>query len=108
MSTRMSTPDSGMNDAIVHNLLSVAASYAQSRGYGFEAGCWADLSTFFSHSVATASGAALAALGQEPPVYRLVDAMIEEVASHNASDTMLHEWSLSGALSRICPLFPFC
>jgi hypothetical protein len=108
MSTQMSAPDSGMHDVIVQNLLNMAASYAQSRGYGFEAACWADLTTFFSRSVAGASGPALAAFENDPPVHTLVDAMIEEVASHSPGDTMLHEWGLSGALSRICPLFPFC
>ena len=104
----MSTATFVIPDGTLESMLSTATNYAQSRGYGFEAACWADLSTFFSRSVAAASGPALAAFGNDPPVHRLVDAMIEEVASRYPGDTMLHEWSLSGALSRICPLFPFC
>jgi hypothetical protein len=37
---------------------------------------------------------------------RLVDTMADIARSQG--DQVLHEWWLQGALSRLCPLFPFC
>lgn len=37
---------------------------------------------------------------------RLLDTMAAEARAQNATE--LHEWSLTGALGRLCPLFPFC
>ena len=36
----------------------------------------------------------------------LVDAMIAEAIAQGA--TKLHEWTLGGALAKLCPLYPFC
>jgi hypothetical protein len=37
---------------------------------------------------------------------RLIDVMAVVAQEQNA--TTLHEWSLEGAMARLCPLFPFC
>ena len=90
--------------------VATAVAYAQSRGYTFASDCLNDLTAFLGNGAVQF----LAVASESDPnshhgdVKRLVDYMIEELDRSAPGDKELHEWTLSAARSRFCPLFPFC
>jgi hypothetical protein len=78
-------------------------------GLGIEVACEQNLNQLVDAAGAQLDGqwAAVEVVEQAATnLERLIDAMAEEARSQGA--TTLHEWSLSKALGRLCPLFPFC
>jgi len=85
----------------------IANAEARRLGYTFDVNCEQDFRSLVRGS--------LARVGADPlplsPTVRqntkaLVAAMVDEARRGGA--TKLHEWTLQGALGKLCPLFPFC
>jgi hypothetical protein len=90
--------------------LNVAQNFASEQGYTFTTDCLANLTSFLVNAAGKLGpeGVTESAESHIDDVRRLVQYMIEEVNSVSPTDRELHEWSLSQALMRLCPLFPFC
>jgi hypothetical protein len=90
--------------------MGVATSFALSRGYTFDPHCLKDLFDFLSGGAASmpesTSGDTLGTY--DAAVENLVAAMIENLNIQDPLGSVLHEWTLSNAKLRVCPLFPFC
>jgi hypothetical protein len=101
---------SALPDAIASSWLDVGINYARARGYTFGDDCLSDFSGFVANAAAQfrSSSAEVSASSRDDDVRRLVQYMIEELERQTPGDTTLHEWTLSGARLRFCPLFPFC
>ena len=91
---------------IVKRLYSLAGNVARSRGYSFTPDCDHNLQLLLEASAGKLAANDEASIQQaEQNLVTLIGEMIKELPP---GDYQLHEWTLSGALSRICPLFPFC
>jgi hypothetical protein len=90
--------------------LNVAQSFAQDQGYTFTTDCLTDLEHFLGDATVKLPASVIteSAESHKDDVRRLVQYMIDEVKGVSPTDRELHEWSLSQARLRFCPLFPFC
>jgi hypothetical protein len=89
-------------------LWTVARQYAGTFGFAFEQGCELDFRRLARASfvrVAARPGPLVDA-DVRANTETLVAAMIDEARAQGA--TTLHEWTLKGALAKVCPLYPFC
>lgn len=94
---------------VATRLKTIQQARLASTGLGIEAGCEQNLNQLVNAAGAQLDGQGAAVEDVEQAaanLERLIDAMAEEARSQGA--TTLHEWSLSMALGRLCPLFPFC
>ena len=85
----------------------IAKAEARRLGYKFDVNCEQDFRRLVRGS--------LARVGSDPlplsasirkNTKTLVTAMVDEARRGGATE--LHEWTLQGALGKLCPLFPFC
>lgn len=89
-------------------LWTIAKGYAGSFGFVFEDGCETNFRQLARASfvrVVNERGSVVTA-DIRTNTEALVGAMIAEARAQGA--TTLHEWTLSGALAKLCPLYPFC
>jgi len=89
----------------VSYLMFRAETLASQKGFPFTPECAKNLRTLLESRTNLLTTSTEIEQG-ESNVVRLIDAMIVEAQSHQLTD--LHEFTLSGALSKLCPLFPFC
>ncbi len=97
-------------DEISGRWVTTAVAYAQSRGYTFTSDCLNDLTSFLGNGALQSLAVAneVPSNSHHDDVRRLVGYMIEELDRTAPGDKELHEWTLSAARWRFCPLFPFC
>ena len=86
----------------------IAKQYAGSFGFAFEPGCESELRKLARASFARVKPAPGPVVSADirANIETLVTGMIAEARAQGA--TSLHEWTLSGALAKLCPLYPFC
>jgi hypothetical protein len=94
--------------ALELELWAAAESHARSLGFEFEQGCEQNFRRLARESFERLGTGLSPASAADVRVNteRLVTAMVIEARAQHA-DT-LHEWTLSGALGKLCPLYPFC
>lgn len=107
----VSAPRALSGDELKALLWMHAALVAAEAGMTFEPGCEFNLRNEIAAAVPKIIGGSPLGWEQEvrDAVYnteKLVRGMVREAQTQNA--TTLHEWSLTGALTSLCPLFPFC
>ncbi len=106
----MSGYASPLSDEIAEAWVNAAVEYAGARGFSFDPSCLSDLTSFLNDAAAQlrASSEGATADAHLQTVRQLVQYMIEDLGQQSPGETVLHEWTLANAKSRLCPLFPFC
>ena len=101
---------SSTNSDTVSNWIGVAVSYALLRGYSFDPDCLTDLFNFLRAGALQLQPHATEATTRlhYDTVEQLVSSMIVILNSQKPGESVLHEWTLIEAQTKLCPLFPFC
>jgi hypothetical protein len=87
-------------------LRTIAEVAIQGSGLGIEPNCRQDLDTMLDSAELKLLADPQRRSEAVMNTLKLVAGMIQEARDRNAME--LHEWSLGGALGKLCPLFPFC
>ena len=106
----MSGYASPMSDEIAELWTKEAIRYAGAEGYTFDPNCLSDLTVFLNNAAMQLRASEAEADGNShlSGVTQLVQYMIDELEAQSPGEKVLHEWTLSSARLKLCPLFPFC
>jgi len=106
----MSGYASPKSDEITELWIKEAVRYAEAKGYSFDPDCLSDLTVFLNNAAVQLRASEVEADGNPhlSGVTQLVQYMIDELNAQIPGEKVLHEWTLSSARLKLCPLFPFC